>query len=539
MDDADADVGELGGNNGADNGDAGAVNDELWIDNFTLLDAGVMEQLRRGDPDADQNLEVLFGDDSSHPDGPQIDAVSVFDWKSEGKVIAESTRVKALCFGGYGGSLSWPASDERNWANFEQFLRAVSRNRSIEHLFMGSNLENGKEGLLALLSPFFEHNTQLRSFSMGDDDPDSDWGHDLDTENLTVLASVVAKSRTIKKIKLQRKSSARTIKSSAWVALSKCLTSLSSSLEVLDLESNGIDGDGANAVAQSLPTLTELKSLSLTGATIYPDTTGWRGFFGGLPNLRSLQALELECSNFVDDEAVGSMEAALANAPPSLKELGLSTILARERWESIANALSRSRLEELWISADFQIDNDQRDDVVAAFASALARNTSLKELRITLFEHDGEDLVNILFFITDEGCAALANLLCNKTSIETIHGSNHTLEKCKSLSEEHLQNNDCLAACLQLNGNANKAEVARRKIISFHFSDGEDNIQDLHDFQLTMMPHALAWMGRDDADLSLMYRFVQSAPSLFQLKGKSNVGWKRKRGSGGEEGVFD
>ena len=63
------------------------------------------------------------------------------------------------------------------------------------------------------------------------------------------------------------------------------------------------------------------------------------------------------------------------------------------------------------------------------------------------------------------------------------------------------------------------------------FVDGDQNIQDLHKLQLAMMPHAMAWMGKDDIGRSLLYRFVQSAPFLFELNGRTTanaVGGKSK-----------
>ena len=84
---------------------------------------------------------------------------------------------------------------------------------------------------------------------------------------------------------------------------------------------------------------------------------------------------------------------------------------------------------------------------------------------------------------------------------------------------------------LQLNRSDNKFEVARQKILKYHFSAGQNNIQDIVNMDMKALPRVISWIGRDVDGFSLLYQFVQSAPSLFGCDGKSKAfSGKRKWG---------
>ena len=153
------------------------------------------------------------------------------------------------------------------------------------------------------------------------------------------------------------------------------------------------------------------------------------------------------------------------------------------------------------------------------FANALVSNTSLKTLEYGL---------NLGTSISSRGIDTIGNLLCDKSSIDSIYRSNHTLQKL-GWSDIHLHTD--LTSFFKLNQNDNKAEVARQKILQYHFSNGDNNIQDLVDMSLNVIPHAIAWVGRDDTARSLLYHLVHGMPSLFDFRGKAKAvgGTKRKR----------
>ena len=99
---------------------------------------------------------------------------------------------------------------------------------------------------------------------------------------------------------------------------------------------------------------------------------------------------------------------------------------------------------------------------------------------------------------------------------------------------------DGLASLLDLNGNKDKAEVARQKILQSHFSVNDTSyIQELLDLELQIIPTATAWIGRplpigwsgkSVSGLSTMFNLMRRVPDLFDSspKKKSSTG-KRKR----------
>ena len=116
---------------------------------------------------------------------------------------------------------------------------------------------------------------------------------------------------------------------------------------------------------------------------------------------------------------------------------------------------------------------------------------------------------------------ALSTILCDTSTIESIYFSNHTLRG--GLYEA----NGDIASYLQLNENANKVEVARQKILRYHFKNGEDNIDELVDMELNVLPQVMSWMGRDYTGQSLLYSFIRSMPTIFdsesmQVKAAAN-----------------
>ena len=90
------------------------------------------------------------------------------------------------------------------------------------------------------------------------------------------------------------------------------------------------------------------------------------------------------------------------------------------------------------------------DSVIICFADALIGNTSL---------------TNLPYYASEVGRLALANSLCNDSSLINTFLSNHTL---KSIS---FAANGDLKSLLAMNKCENKFEVARRKILATHFGD--------------------------------------------------------------------
>jgi len=87
-----------------------------------------------------------------------------------------------------------------------------------------------------------------------------------------------------------------------------------------------------------------------------------------------------------------------------------------------------------------------------------------------------------------------------------------------------------LRSLLRLNRENSKSQSARLKIINVHFSGSNVNLQPFIAMELQVLPHTIAWMGRDGIDdndeittetngRSLLYQFLRGMPSLFEING--------------------
>ena len=123
-------------------------------EDYYELDEDIMRRLKDNDPDV-HNIEVHFS-----PDDEDVFDATTLDWEKDGVAIAENTHLKKL----YTDD-GWHHEDESQLANAKAFCIALSKNRSIKHFSMGG-WPLGVEDTCSILSPFFEHNINLRSFGL-------------------------------------------------------------------------------------------------------------------------------------------------------------------------------------------------------------------------------------------------------------------------------------------------------------------------------------------------------------------------------------
>ena len=93
--------------------------------------------------------------------------------------------------------------------------------------------------------------------------------------------------------------------------------------------------------------------------------------------------------------------------------------------------------------------------------------------------------------------------------------SNHTLEK---LGDEDKTWPEEFESLLQINEASSETQAARLKIIKTHFNIGYIT-QPFVDMDLNMLPHAMAWMGRDGRTGEAngrYFSFIKRMPSLFE-----------------------
>ena len=402
------------------------------------------------------------------------------------------------------------------------------------------------------LSPLFEQNN-LRSLHLyGDNYGD---GIVVDTEMVYSLADALEKCRTLEHFSLVCDAFGHeqpSVAADAWIDLSSCISDLNSSLESVRLEYCAqSQAGGFDAMAEALGNCTNLDELFLTDS-LYPSDAARKAFFNRLKDFRSLKECTIDDSN-IDDGDIGLMMESLGSIS-SLRDLRLSsnTRVTSTGWEQFVRILQQSncRLQYLELACNgttldwdmMELTNDIDDDVLIAIAQSLVNNTTLEGLAV------GPN--NPL--IIRRGWTALANVLCNKSSIDTIYNSNHTLKRVNEnggsvdhmktlgditgdeghdeVDKRRIEGRELLHF-LKLNENENKSEVARQKIIRYHFVNGEKNMQTFQGIDLALLPHATAWVGRNVSGLSLLHQLTQSLPSLFGLSCMAKVaaGGKRKR----------
>jgi len=218
------------------------------------------------------------------------------------------------------------------------------------------------------------------------------------------------------------------------------------------------------------------------------------------------------------------MAAALANMK-SLKSLSVRKAhsISPAGWRSITNLLQspNSNLVDLQVCDNKNLLNDE---VISSFANAIAHNNTLKTLNISIYRQTTSN-------VSARRWSTIANILCNTSSICSIYNSNHTLSDIGNIGYRVYDFPTDLTDYLQLNDNENKFEVVRQKIIRYHFTNGEDNMQEFADMELGVLPQALGWTGRNNIGRSLLYQLVRCMSLLFDYKSrkaKATLGKKRK-----------
>ena len=231
-----------------------------------------------------------------------------------------------------------------------------------------------------------------------------------------------------------------------------------------------------------------LNYLSLEFSYNAMSTAKWNAVLHLLRSPKSaVEDLELR---YINDEGV----AALTNAPANngkLKKICLSGYgaITAAGWVSFATLNPNSVLERLDLIGNYFIN----DRTIVTFADALAGNNILREL-----------ILDSVF--------ALAQL-----SIVTVCPSERKSKwksrHCKLM--EILKEIRLMSSYNYCNSNRENrvTQAARLKIIQVHFSGREINMQPFTEMkmELSIRPHAIAWMGRDNS----LYQFLRAMPSLL------------------------
>lgn len=414
----------------------------------------------------------------------------------------------------------------------EELITSLEGYYNLVHLTLLDSSFGGRGSYIAISNILQDPRYKLKDLTLS--------CFDTDSEVMTILADALVKSRTLEVFApincprvhqvsdilakaSFRISSLRSIDLSnstfgmpGFRSLATCLEDPASSLQILRLNNCIMNDDEALAVGHAMATNTTLKVLELDSNNSV-SLVSWGHILVCLQPSSSLEKLSVNQCN-ISDEILDILVHALVNNS-TLKSLSIRTnySISANAWRSFSVCLrNNSALEEVDMK-----NNNFNNGSVTALVSALQYDSVLHSLlMINTVEHG----------ITRRSWQVLLNTLCNKSSIDALYTSNHTLYDIGWLGDEdELHVPEELVSFLELNKNDDKGEVARQKIIQYHFLNGDSNIIEFVDMEMKVSPQALAWVGRNNSGHSLLYRICQSTPSLFDTESKAKAtGTKRK-----------
>jgi len=468
--------------------------------------------------------------------------------------------------------------------NFDKFLMGVANNRSLTKLNLGY-VSDGPN-VIKVLKPLFE-NCALTTISFENCTSTQTWylssflskknnnergtlkhlsldgtrgDNPIDDYDAAILITTLGMYHCIETLTLNW----TTINEKSSNALSNMLSNPNCTLKELTLEYNEFDDEQVSTFAEGILGNNKLGMMNLRGSNAI-TSDGWKRFFNILrpATLGALHTLCLDKNN-IDDEVVTIFMEVFANNN-ILKELDLgnSTSITTVGWQALASLFlnPNSAIEKISI-ANARSSFD--DDAVIAWTNALSqsKNATLKEM---WFSPRG---------ITSRGWLSLENLVCNKTSVDTLYDSNHALsymygegefELCEgvptTMDAYHEFQLSCrIAFCSrrQIAKNARQStdeqsglpdriqnllkkmvnkidrpetrhEKALQKIVHFYFRSGEANMKEILDMDLNVMVHVIAMLGCFSKDghhtnallghgeHTLLYQIMRSVPSLFDV----------------------
>ena len=313
--------------------------------------------------------------------------------------------------------------------------------------------------------------------------------------------------------------------------MARCIPSLAActNMRELTLKELSMSTSSCAELAVILSPMDALMELDLRDNLI--DDGGVEVLVRGLAGCKHLHSLCLGCNRIGDhglDVLIQGLPASVDTLDLARNEVTLARQLPLLRFNTIfleGNSLSPSgpgiiaaslanpecRLEEL----DLFGTNIEADEGAATLAEGLRNNQRLTKISLT---HSN---------ITEMGWNALASVLCNNSSLNATHGSNHTLEFLNDCSDNVPKD---IRTMLELNNGKDKSRVAANKILHAH---RHLDMKPLFDRELDLLPHVVEWLDRFaesrlDHKLSLIYEFVRAMPQdvvdgvAGKMKGKKH-----------------
>ena len=288
-----------------------------------------------------------------------------------------------------------------------------------------------------------------------------------------------------------------------------------------------------NALSAVLPQMAGIRSLHLGRNLIDCECT--KALVRALEGCRRLERLELADNRIGDTE----LDALIRGLPSSVHTLGLSLNeiaftrpLSPLRFHDLDLSGNPISLDGLRMVADSLADpgcgvgklrfqDTLTEDWAAIFAAGLRSNRSITHLALAR-DRNGQNHMGLDVF---------SSMLCDTTSINATHSSNHTLQNVvieRSYSTKLPHDG---AAMLDLNSNQDKNIVAAKKILLSH---RHLDMVPLFDEALGLLPLVIAWLerfavSRRDLKLSSIFQFVRAMPIEIAVGYMGALKKKRKR----------
>jgi Ran GTPase-activating protein (RanGAP) involved in mRNA processing and transport len=370
----------------------------------------------------------------------------------------------------------------------------------VESLILDSNELN--DTTIHPLSNALLHNTTLKSLSL--------------SNNFAITnAGWVIFSTSLRGIMLEKLSICGNLIVNIGITVIAESLENNSSLRELCLSDNLIGEDGVSALC----TVLQHPNSVLEKLDIYDNSIGDIGVTAISTILRhpnsTLEKLDIS-KNYIGDIGMNALTDALLNNS-MLKELLIeeNPDITTAGWMNFSTILRNptSALEVIVASHD-----SINDEVVHSFADALSENKTLEELYLGICPPEYGCK------ITSYGYAAMNNMLCNTSSILNTFNSNHTLEMLCYEFDEFDKNPLPFESSLKINRENSVSAAARLKIINTHFSGSEINMRPFVEMNLSVRPHAIAWMARDEN----VYELLRAMPSLLDQFEDSGIRSKKR-----------
>ena len=373
-------------------------------------------------------------------------------------------------------------------------LGGVMKNNNITHCDV-EDCGLGTPQLFFLFSVFQDMKSlEQLSFGYGEEYGD----HGLDDDIMAGCIPLLAACTVMRDLNL----SCIGLSTRSCAALSTILHRMAT-LDFLTLYGNSIDDDCVEVLVRGLVECKHIQTLRLERNRI--SDNGLDVLIRGLPS--SVSRLE-----------VGGNQIALARQLPLLRfeKLGFSdNPLSPGAPQVVAASLANPgcRLKSVDLGHTFI-----GDEGAATLAESLRNNQLLTTMTLARI-----NVTNI----TEAGWNAFSSVLCDTTSINATHGSNHNLR--------HLGYADIpqgIVTMLELNSDGDKSIVAAKKILQTHH---HLDMGPLFDRELDLLPHVVAWLerfaeSRLNLKLSSIFEFVRAMPLdiVDGFSGKKK-GKKRRR----------